>query len=170
MPDVINEIETLKDGDIMFLQFLNGVLLSMNELETFLSAIAANDATTTVYQFTTASKYVPTRCRARLFPNSKGETAIIEICECHTDGGAGSLPFLWYKHGYTPAVVKNYLTVECYVYDAGGNCFADYNPTVKLSDDGRRMVIDFEWLLPVCEQNKQAIMREIARRFYKTTE
>ena len=66
----------------------------MNELETFLSSIAANDETTDVYRFTAANKYVPTRYRARLTPNSKGETAIIEICECFTDGGAGSLPFL----------------------------------------------------------------------------
>ena len=142
----------------------------MTELEAFLSSIAANDETTDVYRFTAASKYVPTRHRARLTPNSKGETAVVEICECFTDGAAGSLPFLWHKYGYTSAVVKDYLTAECYVYDTKGKCYADYNPTVKLSDDGRRMVINFEWLLPVCEQNKQAIMREIARRFYEATE
>lgn len=135
------------------------------EYKDFFADVASNDENTTVYNFTT-DKFVNARHSARLAPNSKGEMILVVIHECHTDGGVNSFPYRWYKHGFTKSIIKDFLSVECYVYHTDGRCTEGYNPTVKWSEERHRLLNNYDWLLPVSDENKQALMREVARRFY----
>lgn len=100
--------------------------------------------------------------------NKKGESLVVEISETHPDNKSkSSLPNLWLKHGFTNKLYSSYLNVDCYCYDKKGNEHSRYNPTTKLSDDGKRMVIDFDYLLEVSEENKQYLLDLIYKMFMK---
>lgn len=98
--------------------------------------------------------------------NKNGEKINVEIMEIFPDNTSkNSLPNLWLKHGYTNKLYNSYLCINCYVTDKDGNCLERYNPTVKLSDDEKRHVINFDWLLEVNEENKEIILNEIYKKF-----
>ena len=98
--------------------------------------------------------------------NKNGEKINVEIMEIFPDNTSkNSLPNLWLKHGYTNKLYNSYLCIDCYVTDKDGNCWERYNPTIKLSDDEKRHVINFDWLLEVNEENKEKILNEIYKKF-----
>lgn len=99
--------------------------------------------------------------------NAKKETMIIEIAPWKNPGGNNSLPNLWYKNGYTDKVMETYIGCSTYVYDSEGNCRGVYNPTSKY--DGKRNVINFDWLLEDTEENRQKIINECIRLFESAT-
>jgi len=80
-------------------------------------------------------------------PNTKGETLVIEMHECTNPGGKDSLPYLWKKHGYIDRVLETYLSIHTYCTDSEGNCYSRYNPQSKLSEDGKRYVINSNFAL-----------------------
>lgn len=96
--------------------------------------------------------------------NGKGETLVVEVIPCHAEGKR-SLPELWHKAGYTDRVMNDYLCVHTYVDDTEGNCYGRYNVTTKLSDDGKRNVIDFDWLLEPTDENINKIIKTIYLQF-----
>ena len=96
--------------------------------------------------------------------NKKGEKLVVEITECYY-GENASLPKLWHQYGYTKKIYTNALCVDCYCYDKDNNCYGKYNPTIKLSKDKKRNVINFDWMLEVSEKNKNKILKEIYKRF-----
>lgn len=98
-------------------------------------------------------------------PNTKGETLLIEIVECENHRGKNALPVLWKKHGFINRVLNTYLSVKTYCTDAEGMCRGKYNPQHKLSDDGKRVVINFDWMFENTEENKQKLINEIIRLF-----
>lgn len=102
-------------------------------------------------------------------PNSKKETLIIELSECTNPGGKNSLPYLWYKAGYTNKVLNTYLSIHTYCRDSEGNCYGRYNPQTKRSDDGKRNVINFNWMFENTEENKQKLIKECIRLFESAT-
>ncbi len=102
-------------------------------------------------------------------PNTKGETLVIEMHECTNPGGKDSLPYLWKKHGYTDRVLETYLSIHTYCTDSEGNCCGRYNPQSKLSEDGKRNVINFDWMFENTEENKQKLINEVIRRFESAT-
>lgn len=98
--------------------------------------------------------------------NKNGEKINVEIMEIFPDNTSkNSLPNLWLKHGYTNKLYNSYLCIDCYVTEKDGNCWERYNPTIKLSDDEKRHVINFDWLLEVNEENKEKILNEIYKKF-----
>lgn len=98
--------------------------------------------------------------------NKNGEKINVEIMEIFPDNTSeNSLPNLWLKHGYTNKLYNSYLCIDCYVTDKDGNCWERYNPTIKLSDDEKRHVINFDWLLEVNEENKEKLLNEIYKKF-----
>lgn len=97
--------------------------------------------------------------------NQKKETLIIEISECTNPGGKNSLPYLWYKAGYTDKILETYLCIHTYCTDSEGNCFNRYNPQSKRSDDGKRNVINFGWMFENTEENKRKLINEVIRLF-----
>lgn len=104
--------------------------------------------------------------------NAKQETMIINIVHCHCENAAkdqNSLPYLWHKHGWTDKVMENYISCETYVRDSEGYCWGLYNPQTKRSEDGKRYVINFEWLLDDTEENERKIIEECIRLFESAT-
>jgi len=98
--------------------------------------------------------------------NKKGESLTVEITETHPDNTSKhSLPNLWKEHGFTNKLYNSYLNVNCYCTDKNGLCWGRYNPTVKLSNDKKRNVINFDYLLEVSEENKQYLLNEIYKLF-----
>lgn len=97
--------------------------------------------------------------------NAKQETMVIEIVHCENPGGRNSLPYLWYKHGYTDKVMETYIGCNTYVHDSENSCYGIYNPTEKLSDDGKRNVINFDWLLEDTEENRKKIIEACIELF-----
>jgi len=98
----------------------------------------------------------------------RGERVIVEMSECHPFSAKGwgknDLPTLWYYVGYTKKVLPNYLSVRVYVYDADGQCRGLYNPQTCETWDGKRYVINFEWMLTVSQENRDRLLAEVVRR------
>ena len=101
--------------------------------------------------------------------NKKEETLTIELVECTNPGGKDSLPYLWHKAGYTDKILDTYLCIHTYCRDSEGNCCGQYNPQTKKSDDGKRNVINFEWMFENTEENKQRLINEAIRLFESAT-
>ena len=101
--------------------------------------------------------------------NAKQETMTIEIVHCENPGGKNSLPYLWYKNGWTDKVMETYISCHTYVHDSEGSCFGIYNPTTKLSDDRKRSVINFDWLLEDTEENRKQIIEACIELFEAAT-
>lgn len=97
--------------------------------------------------------------------NKSGESLMVEFSLINCDGE--ELPKLWKKHKYTDKLYKSYISVSSYVTDADGIEKEKYNPTIKLSDDKKRYVINFDWLLEISEENKQKLLNEIYNNFIK---
>lgn len=102
-------------------------------------------------------------------PNAKGETLIIELSKCTNGGGNNALPALWKKHGYIDRVLETYWSISTYVKDTEGSSFGRYNPQHKLSDDGKRAVINFNWMFEAKEENKLKLIDEVYRMFSSAT-
>lgn len=95
-------------------------------------------------------------------PNAKGERIQFELTACHNPGDKNSLPYLWKKHKFIDRVLETWWNLQVYVTNENG-CFGRYNPTVKLSEDGKRQVINFDWMLEATEENKQKLIDEVYR-------
>lgn len=93
-----------------------------------------------------------------------GESIIVGMTACYPDNSyKNSLPNIWYRHGFISYVLPSYWSVDVYVYDERG-CWGRYNPTTKLHESGKRMVLDFDWMLPATSENRDKILVEIIRR------
>ena len=98
--------------------------------------------------------------------NAKGETLIIELSHCTNSGGSHALPELWKKNGYIDRVLETYWCISTYVRDTENNCYGRYNPQSKLSEDGKRSVINFDWMFEATEENKEKLINEVVKIFY----
>lgn len=101
--------------------------------------------------------------------NGKDESLMIELLECTNPGGKNSLPYLWYKAGYTDKILDTYLSVDTSCTDSEGNCYHRYNPQTKRSDNGKRNVINFDWMFESTEENKQKLINECISLFESAT-
>ena len=99
--------------------------------------------------------------------NAKQETMTIEIVHCENPGGKNSLPYLWYKEGLTDKVMETYIGCNTYVYDSENGCYGGYNVTEKY--DGKRNVINFDWLLEDTEENRKKIIDACIELFEAAT-
>ena len=105
-------------------------------------------------------------CKYRAFydyeqRNAKGERLTIEVSYCE----GVTLPEKWRKAGDTKELITEWWGVHCYVTDTEGMCFEAYNPTTKLSDDGHRFVVNFDWHLKATSSNFKKLLEEIKRQF-----
>lgn len=101
--------------------------------------------------------------------NAKKETMVIELYECTNPGGKNSLPYLWYKEGWTETELETYLSMNTYVTDSEGNCRGAYSPTVKYSEEKKRFVLDFDWMLENTPENQEKLINEAVSRFMAAT-
>ena len=103
--------------------------------------------------------------------NKKGETLVVEISETYVDNSLKSdtLPKLWKKYGFTNRLYDSYLSIDRYVTDKQGICWGRYNPTKKLAEDGKRNIINFDYMLEVSEENKKYLLNLIYKMFMAGT-
>jgi len=101
--------------------------------------------------------------------NTKGEKLVIELSKCENSGSNHSLPILWKKNGYIDKVLETYWSVNTFVKDTENNCYGRYNPQHKLSEDKKRAVIDFDWMLEATEDNKEKLLNEVYRIWSSAT-
>ena len=105
--------------------------------------------------------------------NAKQETMTIEIFATHSDEDKpfakdkNSLPYLWHKNGWTDNVMESYINCHTYVHDSEGGCYGGYNVTEKY--DGKRNVINFDWLLEDTEENRKKIIEACIELFESAT-
>lgn len=96
--------------------------------------------------------------------NLRKESLTIELSLCKDDSNSKrSLPKLWYSFGYTDKVLETYWCVSTYVKDSEGYCWGKYNPQSKM--EGKRTVINFDWMLEGTEENKEKLIDETYKRF-----
>lgn len=98
-------------------------------------------------------------------PNRKGERLIVDISGCdHDKRRRNDLMNVWKRAGYVSEFMPSHIVATCYVTDRLGSQWDRYNPTVKAGGAGR--VINFKWMLEDTPDNRAAIIKEAARRFY----
>lgn len=97
----------------------------------------------------------------------RGEKLVVEVSECYPSGekwGKNDLPTLWYKHGHTKKKLPNYICIKTYVYDKDGQCRGIYNPQSMLCWYSKRIVLNYDWVLPVTKENINRLLVECVRR------
>ena len=97
--------------------------------------------------------------------NAKGEQIQMELVRCENSGGNNSLPALWKKAGHVDRVLETYWSLTTYATEDGGKgtCWGRYNPQEKQSEDGKRRVINFDWMFEATEENRQKLIEEVER-------
>lgn len=95
--------------------------------------------------------------------NTKGEKIVVELSKCTNSGGKNALPVLWKQHGFINRVLETYWCIETYATDTEGMCYGRYNPQSKLSEDGKRAVINFDWMFEATEENEEKLIDEVYR-------
>lgn len=94
--------------------------------------------------------------------NSKGEKITLEFSIGFW--GDTRLWDSWVKLGWTTKK-DTLLFLHTYVTDADGRCWGKYNPQVKLSDDGKRPVTDFDYLPEAKVEGYRLLINETMERF-----
>lgn len=93
-----------------------------------------------------------------------GERFQIEVITCeHDKNNKHDMMNIWKKAGYIKDFLPTHLAVSTYYTDIDGNCWGYYNITEKRSDDGRRNVIDFDYMLEATEENEMYLVGQCIR-------
>lgn len=100
--------------------------------------------------------------------NRKGDS--LEMIIEHADtapelkNGAGRT---WKRLGYTKSVIKEFWSVLTYATDKNGECWGRYNPQHKLSEDKKRLVLNFDYVLDGCTaENMETLIKATAKKFF----
>ena len=81
----------------------------------------------------------------------------------HDLSSARDLMNIWKKAGYISKALPSHIAIDTYYTDNDGNCWGYYNITVKPSDDGKRRVIDFDYLREATPENELELVAECIR-------
>jgi hypothetical protein len=93
-----------------------------------------------------------------------GERFSVEVSRCFPDlSDKHSTMNIWKKAGFIEKVLPSYLVVNTYYTDIDGNCWGYYNITTKPSEDGKREVIDFDYLLEATQENECYLVAQCIR-------
>lgn len=93
-----------------------------------------------------------------------GDNFIVEATRVTADlSRKNSLMNIWKESGYIHESLPSYIVISTYYTDGDGNCWGWYNVTEKLSEDKKRHVIDFDYLLEATEENERQLVTECIR-------
>lgn len=108
----------------------------------------------------------PTRFYLELQTYEPGTRLVVEIGIGTWDGkkSTNSLPWRWYREGYTSKLCRTWWTVNTYYHKANGDCVGWFNPREYLSISKGRMLVDFTYYGEADAWNLAAIINEIMRR------
>ena len=101
--------------------------------------------------------------------NAKQEILVIELIHVENPGGKNSLPYLWYKNRFMDRILETWIGCNTYVHDSENGCYGGYNVQVKQSDDGKRHVINFDWIFEDTEENRKKIIEACIKLFESAT-
>lgn len=88
-----------------------------------------------------------------------GDNFIIEICKYeHNLEKSDDLMNIWKCAGYIQKTLKTHIDVNTYFTDEKGQCWGWYNPTGKLTQNCKRMVIDFDYIKEYNAENIQYLL------------
>ena len=88
-----------------------------------------------------------------------GDNFMIEVSKCEHDlRKSHDLMNVWKCAGYIQKPLKTHIYVNTYFTDEKGCCHGWYNPTCKLTPDGKRMVIDFDYIKEYNAENIQYLL------------
>lgn len=79
-----------------------------------------------------------------------------------------SIMHTWKKYGYIKNPLPSYLAILTYYREKDG-WHGRYNITVKPSDDGRRQVLNFDYLREATSENERELVAECIRLMVKAT-
>ena len=93
-----------------------------------------------------------------------GDNFIIEVIKCDHDlTRKNDLMNLWKKAGFISKKLDTHIGIHTYFTDCNNNCYGWYNITEKRSEDGKRNVIDFDYLYEWNEENINKLVAECIR-------
>lgn len=110
-------------------------------------------------------------------PMINGEQLTVELtlCKVHDPKDKNTIPFQWFKHGYTDKFLQSFWDVRTYVKGEDGSSPRLYNPTLKLKQQPTEAIINgvhteyygheinFDWILEGTEANRLKLLQEIER-------
>lgn len=70
---------------------------------------------------------------------------------------------LWKKHGFISEMLPTHICIDTYYTDCNNNCYGWYNITHKRSEDGKRTVVNFDYLREWNEDNINELAAECLR-------
>lgn len=93
-----------------------------------------------------------------------GDRFMVEVVHCPGDlENKKSNMNRWKNAGLIPAALPSYLVTHTYYTDTDGNCYGWYNVMEKLSEDGKRLVIDFDYMRAATEENERELVAQCIR-------
>lgn len=109
-------------------------------------------------------------------PTINNEQLTVELTFCEVPpNDKMTIPYLWYKHGFTDKFLQTFWGVQTYVKAADGSTPTRYNPTLKLKKQSTETIVNgakteyygyetnFSWILEGTEANRQRLLCEIER-------
>lgn len=93
-----------------------------------------------------------------------GKNFIVEASRCECDlKSPRALMNIWKKRGYIAEALPSHIVIDTYYTDKEGNCWGLYNITEKNSEDGKRRVLNFDYLREATPENELELVAECIR-------
>lgn len=93
-----------------------------------------------------------------------GDNFIIEVTKItHDLKNKKDMMNLWKKHGYISEALSTHISIHTYYTDVNNNCYGYYNIQHKRSEDGKRVVIDFDYIKEFTPDNVNELLAECIR-------
>ena len=93
-----------------------------------------------------------------------GDNFIIEVTKCtHDLKSKNDLMNVWAKAGFISKKFDTHISIHTYFSDCNNNCYGWYNITERLSEDGKRKVINFDYLREFTPDNVNELVAECIR-------
>ena len=98
------------------------------------------------------------------FTNSAGEEVLIWLSRTRADKGyKNDLMNIYLKNGWISEFIEERITLEVFATDKNGHTWGWYNPQHKLSEDGKRLVINFDYILADTPENREFLIDEVIK-------
>ena len=89
---------------------------------------------------------------------------VVHKCE-HDLKSKHDLMNLWKKEGFISETLPTHICIDTYYTDCNNNCYGWYNITHKRSEDGKRTVVNFDYLREWNEGNTKELVAECVRMY-----
>lgn len=99
----------------------------------------------------------------RIYTSRDGHFEIHVSCCTHDLKYKDDLMNLWEKAGFISQKLPTHICIDTYYTDINNNCYGYYNITHKRSEDGKRTVINFDYLREWTEENIRELVAECVR-------